>query len=53
MRIAVTFCDQAEHKRRGHEQCYSPLSRREAESLPQFVEFEMPALFNHESTRIR
>jgi hypothetical protein len=48
MLVAVTFCDQAEHERRDDEHCHSSLSRREAESLPHFVELETPALFNHE-----
>ena len=47
MRVAIAFRDQAEQKRRGHEYDYSPFSRREAESLPQFIEFETPALFSH------
>jgi hypothetical protein len=48
MRVAITFRDQPEHERRGNEQGYSSLSRREAKSLPHFIELEMPALFNHE-----
>ena len=48
MRVAITFRDQPEHERRGNEYDYPSLSRREAESLPHFIEFEMPALFNHE-----
>ena len=48
MRIAITFRDQPEHERRGNEYDYPSLSRREAESLPHFIEFETPALFNHE-----
>ena len=48
MRVAITFRDQAERERRGNEQCYSSLSRREAKSLPHFIELETPALFNHE-----
>lgn len=48
MRIAITFCDQTEHKRHGNERGYTYLSRSEAESLPYFIEFEMPALANHE-----
>jgi hypothetical protein len=48
MRIAITFRDQAEHERRGNEHCHSSLSRREAKSLPHFIEFETLALFNHE-----
>jgi hypothetical protein len=48
MRIAITFRDQAEHERCSNEDCYPSLSRREAKSLPHFIEFETPALFNHE-----
>lgn len=48
MRIAVTFRDQPEHKRRGHEQSHSSLNRGEAESLPHFVELETMALLSHE-----
>jgi hypothetical protein len=48
MRIAITFGDQSEYERRSNEYCYSPLSTREAESLPQFVQLETPAVFNHE-----
>ncbi len=48
MRVAITFRDQPEHERRGNEYDYSPFSRGEAESLPHFIEFETPALFNHE-----
>ena len=48
MRVAITFRDQPEHERRGNEQGYSSLSRREAKSLPHFFKLEMPALFNHE-----
>ena len=48
MRIAITFRDQTEHKRRGNETGYTYLSRREAESLPHFIEFETPELANHE-----
>ena len=48
MRVAITFRDQPEHERRGHEYDYPSFSRREAESLPHFIEFETPALFNHE-----
>ena len=51
MRVAITFRDQPEHERRGNEHRYSFLSRREAESLPHFIEFETPALFNHEYLR--
>jgi hypothetical protein len=48
MRIAITFRGEAKHERCGNEHRHSSLSRREAESLPHFVEFETPALFNHE-----
>ena len=48
MRVTITFGDQPEHERRGNEYDYPSLSRREAESLPHFIEFETPALFNHE-----
>ena len=48
MRVAITFRDQPEHERRGKEYDYPSLSRREAKSLPHFIEFETPALFNHE-----
>ena len=48
MRVAITFRDQPEQKRRDNEYDYSCFSRREAKSLPHFIEFETPALFNHE-----
>jgi len=51
MRVAITFRDQPEHERRGNEYDYSPFSRREAESLPHFIELETPALFNHKYLR--
>ena len=38
MRVAITLRDQAEDERRGNEYCYSPLSRREAKSLPHVFE---------------
>jgi hypothetical protein len=47
MRIAITFGDQTEHKCRGNERGDTFLSSGEAESLPQFIEFETPALANH------
>ena len=50
MRVAITFGDQAEHERRGDEQGYSSLRRREAKPLPHFIEFETPALFDHKIT---
>jgi hypothetical protein len=46
MRIAVTFRDQAEHECSEYEYHYSSLSGSEAESLPRFIEFETPVLFN-------
>jgi len=51
MRIAITFRNQPEHERRDNEYDYSSLRRREAEFLPHFIEFETPALFNHEYLR--
>src|SRR5438874_12819795 len=48
MPVAITFRDQPEHERRGNEYDYSSFSRREAKSLPHFIEFETPAFFNHE-----
>jgi hypothetical protein len=44
----MTFRDQPEHERRGNEYGHPSLGRREAESLPHFIELETPALFNHE-----
>ncbi|PYK24555.1 MAG: hypothetical protein DME59_13065 [Verrucomicrobia bacterium] len=46
MRLPVTFRNQAEHERRDYEQRYSSLSGSEAESLPHFIEFKTPGLFN-------
>jgi hypothetical protein len=48
MHVAITFRDQPKHERRGNEHYDASLSRREAESLPHFIEFETAALFNHE-----
>ena len=48
MLVAITFRHQAKHERRRNEYCHSSFSRREAESLPHFIEFETPALLNHE-----
>ena len=48
MRVTKTFRDRPEHERRRHEYDYPSFSRREAESLPHFIEFESPALLNHE-----
>ena len=48
MRVAITFRDQSKHKGRDHECGYTYLSRGEPESLPHFIEFETPTLFNHE-----
>src|SRR5258707_14106891 len=50
IRVAITFRDQPEHERRGNEYDYSSFSRREAKSLPHFIELKTPALFNHEVT---
>ena len=50
MRVAITFRDQPEHERRGNEYDHSSFSRRKAESLPHFIEFETPAFFNHEDS---
>jgi hypothetical protein len=47
MRIAITFRDQTKHKRSSNERGYAYLSRGEAESLPQFNEFETPAPSGH------
>ncbi len=46
MRVAVAFRDQTEHERGDYEYRYSSLGRSEAESLPHFIEFETPLLFN-------
>ena len=48
MRIAVTFRDQPERKRRGHKQSYSSLNCCKAESLPHFIELETTDPLNHE-----
>ena len=48
MRTAITFRYQTERERRGNERGYTFLSSGEAESLPQFIKFETPALANHE-----
>jgi hypothetical protein len=48
MGVAITFRDQSEHERREHEYRYSSFCRSEAKSLPHFIEFETPALVNHE-----
>ena len=45
MRVAITFCDQPKHEGRNAENGYSPFRWSEAESLPHFIEFEPPALF--------
>ena len=46
MRVAITFRDQAEHKRCENEQGYSFFGRSEAEFLPHFIEFETVGLSN-------
>ena len=48
MRVAITFRDQSKHEGCRNERGYTYLSRGEAESLPHFIEFETPALVNHE-----
>jgi hypothetical protein len=50
MGVAITFCDQPKHECDGNEHCYPSLSRREAESLPHFIEAETPAFFSHKVT---
>ena len=50
MRVAITFRDQPEHERRDNEYDYSSFSRREAKSLPHFIELETPPSFNHKVT---
>lgn len=50
MRVAITFRYQAQHERHHNEDCYSSFYRSKAESLPHFIEFETPALFNHKVT---
>ena len=52
MRVAITFRSQAEHERCSNEDCYAFLGRREPEPLPHFIEFETPALANHEYTEV-
>jgi hypothetical protein len=47
MRVAITFRYQPEHERRNNEYDYSSFSRREAESLPHFIELETPPSFTH------
>jgi hypothetical protein len=48
MRVAITFCNQTEHERRKNENGYSFFCGCEAESLAQLIEFETPALFDHD-----
>jgi hypothetical protein len=48
--VAVTFRDQAEHEGCDYEHAYSFLCGSEAESLPQFFEFETPVFFNQVAT---
>ena len=50
MRVAITFRDQPKREGRGNEYCHSSLSRRETESLPNFIELETPAFFSHKVT---
>ena len=44
--VPITFRDQAEYECCDDEQRYSPLNGSEAKSLPHFIEFETPDLFN-------
>jgi hypothetical protein len=44
MGIAITFCDETEHKRRQNKHYNSLLGRSEAKSMPHLIEFVMPAL---------
>jgi hypothetical protein len=48
MRVPITFRDQPQHERRDHEHGHSSFSRCEAASLPHIIEFETPALFDHD-----
>jgi hypothetical protein len=50
MGVAITFRDQPKNERCGNEDRYSFLRRREAESLPHFIEFETLAFSSHEGT---
>jgi hypothetical protein len=46
MSVAITFGGQTEHERCDDEYRYSSLSGSEAKSLPHFIEFETPDLFD-------
>lgn len=48
MCVAITFRDQSKHEGHSNERGYTYLSRGETEFLPHFIEFETPALVNHE-----
>ena len=48
MRVAITFRNQPEHERGEHKHGHSSFSRCEAASLPHIIEFETPALLNHD-----
>jgi hypothetical protein len=48
MLVAITFCDQTKYERRENEHGYSFFHWSQAESLPDFIEFETPVLLNHE-----
>ena len=47
MSVAVTFRRQTEDERGENENSYSFFRGSEAESLPRFIKFGTPALFNH------
>jgi hypothetical protein len=48
MRIAITLGDQSQYEGRGNKHCYSSLSRREPEPLPQFIKLQTPGVLDHE-----
>ena len=45
MRVAITFCGQPKHEGRNNENGYPFFCWSKARSLPHFIEFETPALF--------
>jgi hypothetical protein len=47
MGVAITLCNDTEHKRREYKHDHSFFRRSKAESLPHLVEFEAPAFCNH------
>ena len=48
MRIAITLRGQTEYEHPDNEHTYAPLSRRQPEFLPYFIELETPGVFHHE-----